>query len=101
MSSNFQDMHKINELSEELIKYLKRYSDYIGGEISYAGYDEINWRSEDYQRRGWDAESARDKAGRDYEEALQTEELFADWFALSAQITDAIKTLEKLTIKED
>lgn len=61
MGKSYRDMHKINELAADLIKELKKFDDYLQGEVSYMGRDMIGAevRSE-MERWGEDDPSAVD-----------------------------------------
>ncbi len=41
MGKSYRDMHRINELAHELINELKKFDDYIQGEVSYMSRDFI------------------------------------------------------------
>lgn len=41
MGKSYRDMHRINELAQELIRELKKFDDYLQGEISYMSRDYI------------------------------------------------------------
>lgn len=105
MSDSFHDMNKINELSAELIKYLERYRDYIGGEMSYEEHLERQSIVREYMdRHGYSYDEACDMAANiAYERAYDDDEDSA-LRAMSQEaheVREAITLLKKFTAKED
>lgn len=101
MSDNFHWMQEINQKAEELETYLMRYKEWIGAEISYNEHLERSDLVHEFERDGYDTDSARDKASDilyhrtyddDYKEPF-SEEL--------ATIKEALEMLQKLKIKKD
>lgn len=100
MTHNYPHMQKINELAEQLAKELKDYESDIHREISYAAYSEYGTETQYWEMRGYDHDSARDKATTELERYYSEnghENPFEDELKI---ISEVLAAIEKLKIAE-
>ena len=101
MTDTYPHMNKINDLAAELIKELTSRKNSIYQEISYAAYCEVGDEISYLVMRGWDEESAKDKASDNLERYRMENGYETPYDEELKTIEDSLKLLEKLTAKED
>jgi len=97
MTASYPHMAKINELAALLEKELKDYESNIHRDISYAAYSEIGTETQYWLHRGYDEDSARDKASTEleryhYENGYETP--FDDELKIIKEVLEAIAKLK-------
>lgn len=101
MTDTYPHMSKINELAAELDKHLEMYKNTIYSEISYAAYCELGTETEYWMLRGYDEESARDKANDELEKSRFEHGFETPYDDELETIEQARKILEKLKSKQE
>jgi len=100
MTHSYPHMVKINELASQLEKELKEYENNIHREISYAAYSEIGTETAYWMHRGYDEDSARDKANTELERYHFENGYETPFDEELKTIAEVLKAIAKLKIAE-
>ena len=100
MTDTYPHMNKINDLASELIKELTSRKNSIYQELSYAAYCEIGDEIAYLVMRGWDEESAKDKASDNLERYREENGHETPYDDELKTIENALKLLKALTMRE-
>jgi hypothetical protein len=96
MADTFHDMNKINDLSDELIKYLERFKDWAGGVISYEDHLEYSSLHKGYLDDGYDEYEAESRAIQYATEFYEPHPMEAEY----KKAKELIALLKQFTMKE-